>query len=151
MGKSFLLPAPEDANNLAGDFRFPVRGISYVESTKLVRLFVQRWQSTLPHDHKYKGSQFDRATIHSFKGWLDTLAKQVRFPEPDLDTLLHWSSKKMHRRYDRNPMVGENFLRQQVLAVLASPWESAGLGYEHSPPPTLADLRVVQPDRTFQF
>ena len=115
----------------------------------MLRLFISQWQAQLSADDQLKTMDFSRGTIHSFKGWLDTLCKQARVKPDDIDVLLHWSSGKMQTRYDRNPAVTEIFLRQRLVAVLASPWWSAGLGLQQS---TLADfqldfdtIRPVQP------
>ena len=74
-----------------------------------------------------------KCTIHSFKGWLDTLCRQARVAEDDTDTILHWCRKKMSVRYDRNPALTEIFLRQRLVALLASNWRSKGEGLQQVP------------------
>ena len=149
MGPGFLLATAWDNGVLLSETREPRVRCSYHASTKLLRLFISQWQAQLSADDPLKTMDFSRGTIHSFKGWLDTLCKQARVKPDDIDVLLHWSSGKMQTRYDRNPAVTEIFLRQRLVAVLASPWWSAGLGLQQS---TLADfqldfdtIRPVQP------
>ena len=139
MGPGFLLATAWDNADLQSEAREPRVRCSYHASTKLLRLFISRWQQQLAPDDPLKTMDFSRGTIHSFKGWLDTLCKQARVKPDDIDVLLHWSSGKMQTRYDRNPAVTEIFLRQKLVALLASDWWSAGLGLQQI---NLADLHL---------
>ena len=41
-------------------------------------------------------------TVHSPKGWLDTLAIQADFEDKAIDILCHWNQKKMSLLYNKN-------------------------------------------------
>lgn len=147
----FLLAGADKATDVESPLRSyngVVQPMTYSKSCECLRAFAAEWQRWLPTDHEYKHLAVDRITMHSFRGWLDTLARQARFRKEDIETLLHWSDGKMYRRYDRNPMVLELVLRQQLLGLLASDWRSAGLGDDARPPPALESLTVVQPATT---
>ena len=151
MGEGYLLAAAENSRALGSETSYPRRGSSYSQTTEMLRAFVDDWQKQLPEGHIHKDvASYRSATIHSFKGWLDTLAKQALFSEDDIETLLHWSSTKMHRRYDRNPIVKEVFLRQKVVALMNTTWRSAGYGHQMTIAPPLSELLPVTP-QTFQF
>ena len=94
---------------------------------------------------------YAKATLHSFKGWLDTFAIQAGFQQDQIDTLLHWSNKTMRRHYHRNPQAVEVHLRQKVVALLApaSGWASAGVGSQMREPPVLSAVHPVQVTHQF--
>ena len=95
--------------------------------------------------------QSSKATLHSFKGWLDTFAIQAGFQQDQIDTLLHWSNKNMRRHYNRHPQAVEVHLRQKVVALLApaSGWASAGVGSQMREPPVLSAVHPVQVTHQF--
>ena len=144
----FLLAASLDPRDIESDVKRDDQGCtvpgSYWESTLLVRHFVDLWVATLPAGSpllQYK-ERYAKATIHSFKGWLDTFAVQAKFQQDDIDTLLHWSNKAMRRHYNRCPQATEVHMRQKVVALLASGWNSTGVGFQMQEPP---DLRTIKP------
>ena len=132
MRQGFLLAAAKDAGDVFSDLDERVRKCSYHESTRLIREFLRLW-SRVTHMEEFAAMDFSKCTIHSFKGWLDTLCRQARVAEDDTDTILHWCRKKMSVRYDRNPALTEIFLRQRLVALLASDWRSKGEGLQQVP------------------
>ena len=152
----FLLAAPLDARNIESDVRrnaddHPVKG-SYWASTMLMRQFIDDWRETLPPDSPMRNNEsYAKATLHSFKGWLDTFAIQAGFQQDQIDTLLHWSNKNMRRHYNRHPQAVEVHLRQKVVALLAptSGWASAGVGSQMREPPVLSAVHPVQVTHQF--
>ena len=150
MGDGYLLAAPVDLS-ITSD---PIKGrpCPYQKTTDLLRSFASEWQAGLPDGHIYKNMDLSEVTLHSFKGWLDTLGKQAHFPEDHIEVLLHWSSTKMHRRYNRNPLVEEVYLRQIVVALLQSDWRSAGLGFQADlQPPDIRTIKPVTPAATGRY
>ena len=129
MRPGYLLAAAFDSQDLFSDLADRPRKCSYHESTRLIRLFLALWRRVNPIA-EYEFMDFSKCTIHSFKGWLDTLCKQARVAEDDTDTLLHWCRTRMSARYDRNPALTEIGLRQRVVALLASDWRSKGMGLQ---------------------
>ena len=152
----FLLAAPLDARNIESDIRRdpsgrPMKG-SYWASTMLMRQFVEEWRAALPTDSPLRNNEnYAKATLHSFKGWLDTFAIQAGFQQDQIDTLLHWSNKNMRRHYNRHPQAVEVHLRQKVVALLApaSGWASAGVGSQMREPPVLSAVHPVQVTHQF--
>ena len=138
MRPGFLLAAAQDAGDVFSALDARVRKCSYHESTRLIREFLRLWRR-VNHMEEYAAMDFSKCTIHSFKGWLDTLCRQARVAEDDTDTILHWCRKKMSVRYDRNPALTEIFLRQRLVALLASDWRSKGEGLQQVP---LAEYRL---------
>ena len=147
MGPGYLLASAADNGDLLSDVKLPKARCSYNASTRLLRLFLDHWQQGLPQDHYHKSKDFSRCTIHSFKGWLDTLCHQARVPADDIDKLLHWSKGQMRARYERYPEVTEIFLRQRIVALLASDFRSTTLGDQQRTTdiPVFDTLPPVQP------
>ena len=144
----FLLAAPLDAHDIDSDVRRDehgntIKGSSWA-STQLMRQFVELWISSLLVDSPMRQNrEYEKATIHSFKGWLDTFAIQAKFAQDEIDTLLHWSNKTIRRHSNRCPQATEVHLRQKVVALLASEWSSTGVGYQMQEPPDLQAVRSV--------
>ena len=118
----------------------------------LMRTFIDAWRETLPPDSPMRNNEsYAKATLHSFKGWLDTFAIQAGFQQDQIDTLLHWSNKNMRRHYNRHPQAVEVHLRQKVVALLAptSGWASAGVGSQMREPPVLSAVHPVQVTHQF--
>ena len=145
MGGDYMLAAPEDARDPNSPTRLPKKQCTYEKASCMLRAFAAEWKATLPKEDPLRDIDLTRITIHSFKGWLDVLSKQAGFAQHEIEILLHWNAKQMHRRYDRNPMATELILRQKVIWLLNSDWRSAPCGFELEPPPKLSDFRCVTP------
>ena len=90
----------------------------------------------------------EHTTVHSPKGWLDTLAIQAEFSERAVDMLGHWNQKKMQVLYNKNYSGVELGYRMTVIRLLHSNWCSQGPGKLVMPLPcALGDLPPVPNER----
>ena len=126
MGEGYLLAQPLAASDLDSPMLEPERACTYGAAISTLREFVQEYQRGLPATDEYKKDDFSKTTMHSLRAWLATLTRQAGAPAAEIDELLHWKSLAMQRLYDRSPPPLEVRTRSRIVALLASPWRSAG-------------------------
>ena len=82
--------------------RSPARSITSQHGQQLLRAVIADMDKCLPDELAYMRGAYKKASLHSFKGWLDTLAHQANMEDRDISFLCHWDKGKMQKRYIRN-------------------------------------------------
>ena len=124
------------------------RPITYVHAMEFLRYLVEdynqiRQRYNRPGHPEAPVIDPDIVTVHSPKGWLDTLAIQAEFSERATDMLCHWNQRKMSLLYNRNYSGVELGHRMQVVRLLRTNWRSQGPGKLVMPAPDLRNLPPV--------
>lgn len=121
--------------------RTPHKHITSPHAQLLLRAVIEAWEEQLPPEKAHLRGAYQTATIHSFKGWLDTLATEAEFSEGEIKFLCHWDKKLMVARYNRNYSGMELRTRLKILRLLAHEgWDSVGPDELSEDPPDLRSL-----------
>ena len=112
------------------------------------------FDAELPAERADEKGRFANATLHSFKGWLNTFAQQAHLDIQTINFLMHWDAHKLDKRYHRAYDGSELTARIIVLRLLASrlrpvddpifkPWYSRPEGSVPLRPPDLNALPLL--------
>ena len=141
--------------------RVPYQRCSSVHANALVREMAILFDAQLPPDRFQEKGRFSKTTIHSGKGWLNTLAGQAKFDREDRKMLLHWCTQELEDRYHRAFSVAELAVRMQLVRLLATrlrplddphfpPWHSRPEGHVPMRPPDLLRLPLLPGEQDHQ-
>ena len=155
-GKTFLL-ADSLAIREAGlrtPVRTPQQRCTRDHAVEMLAECSRLFDAELPAERAEEKGRFANATLHSFKGWLNTFAQQAHLDTQTINFLMHWDAHKLDKRYHRAYDGSELTARIIVLRLLASrlrpiddpifkPWYSRPEGSVPLRPPDLSALPLL--------